>query len=148
MIKQKQVFFKVLSDDYQTTWTQLIFLNLQFSYRHPAVASPQEKWLVKCSHMCHAKHNVEYIILNYYCYYYYYWRATGGIRPQKCFSEEGIRHGRGAWVGQQVTQLPLAQDMIPGSCDRVLHRAPCSEGNMLLPFPLLLLFLYVCQINQ
>jgi len=41
----------------------------------------------------------------------------------------------GAWVAQPVKRLPLAQVMIPGSWDRVLHWAPCSAGSLLLPLP-------------
>ena len=40
---------------------------------------------------------------------------------------------RGAWVAKLVGHLPSAQIMIPGSWDRVLHWAPCSVRNLLLP---------------
>jgi len=39
-------------------------------------------------------------------------------------------------VAQSVKRLPSAQVMIPGSRDRVPHRAPRSEGSPLLPLPL------------
>ena len=35
-----------------------------------------------------------------------------------------------------VECLPLAQVMIPGSCDRAPPRAPWSVGSLLLPLPL------------
>ena len=41
--------------------------------------------------------------------------------------------------GSVVKRLPSAQVMIPGSWDRAPHRAPCSEGSLLLPLPLPLL---------
>nr|XP_054367840.1 uridine diphosphate glucose pyrophosphatase NUDT22 isoform X3 [Mirounga angustirostris] len=34
----------------------------------------------------------------------------------------------GAWVAQMVKRLPSAQVMVPGSWNRVPHRAPCSLG--------------------
>ena len=45
----------------------------------------------------------------------------------------------GAWVAQSVKHLLLDQVMIPGSWDQAPHLAPCSVGNLLLPFLLLLL---------
>lgn len=45
MIKQKQVFKKVLSDDYQTN------MKLQFSYRHLAVAHHRNSGLLNV-HIC------------------------------------------------------------------------------------------------
>ena len=42
----------------------------------------------------------------------------------------------GAWVAQWVKCLPSARVMIPGSCNRVPHRAPTSMGSLLLPLPL------------
>ena len=49
-----------------------------------------------------------------------------------------------------VKRLPSAQIMILGSWDRVLCRAPCSVGSLLLPPPLLLPLpvLSLCQINK
>ena len=41
----------------------------------------------------------------------------------------------GAWVANLVKCLPLAQVMIPGSCIRVPHHAPCSAESPLLPIP-------------
>jgi len=56
------------------------------------------------------------------------------------------------WMAQSVKCLPLAQVMILGSWDRAPYQAPCSVGNLLLPLPLLLpllvLSLYLCQINK
>lgn len=37
---------------------------------------------------------------------------------------------------QLVKRLPLAQVVVPGSWNRVLHRAPCSTGGLLLSLPL------------
>ena len=42
---------------------------------------------------------------------------------------------RSSWVAQLVKHLPLAQVMIPGSWDRVLHQVLCSVGSLLLPLP-------------
>ena len=38
--------------------------------------------------------------------------------------------------GSMVEHLPLAQGVIPGSRDQVLHWAPCSVGSLLLPLPM------------
>ena len=35
-----------------------------------------------------------------------------------------------------MKRLPLAQVMIPGSWDRILHWVPCSSGSLLHPLPL------------
>ena len=43
------------------------------------------------------------------------------------------RHYEGHLDGLVVEHLPLAQVMILGSWDRVLHQAPCKE---LLPLPM------------
>ena len=48
-----------------------------------------------------------------------------------------IMNDQGAWVAQSVNHLTLAQVMISGSWDLALHQAPCSEGSLLLPLPLL-----------
>ena len=42
--------------------------------------------------------------------------------------------GMGTWVAQWVERPPSAHVMIPGSWDRAPCRAPCSVGNLLLPF--------------
>ena len=42
----------------------------------------------------------------------------------------------GAWVGQLVEHLTLAQVMIPGSWDQLPGQAFCSVGTLLLPLPL------------
>ena len=41
----------------------------------------------------------------------------------------------GTWVAQSVKHLPLAQVMIPGSCDGAPHQPPCSADGLLLPSP-------------
>jgi len=38
-------------------------------------------------------------------------------------------------VARSVKRLPLAQVLIPGAWDRVLHRGPGSVGSLLLPLP-------------
>jgi len=45
----------------------------------------------------------------------------------------------GSLGGSVVEPLSLAQVMIPGSWDRVPHRAPCLAESLLLPVPLPLL---------
>ena len=53
-------------------------------------------------------------------------------------------------MAQSVKHLPLAQVMISGSWDQVLHWAPCSAGSLLLPLPLpsLVISLSLCKINK
>ena len=52
-------------------------------------------------------------------------------------SNDGINEKKfwDAWVAQSFKHLPLAQVMIPVSWAWVLHRAPCSPGNLLLRLP-------------
>ena len=63
-----------------------------------------------------------------------------GVRPQL-----QIKEWRGIWVAQWLSiYLPLAQGMIPGSWDQVLHWAPCRESAS----PSAYASAYLSQINK
>ena len=47
--------------------------------------------------------------------------------PESLFNMAEKSHGWGRLGGSVTERLPLAQGIIPGSWDRVLHQAPCRE---------------------